>query len=201
MLNFKSSYIATISILAAISFTSVAKAEDKVTIIAKKQADSELTVLGFTIGKSKLEEVQTKFKSKEINHEADVASGIKFLCYKTSNGTTIAFESGDKGREDNVITGISINSSARPYRLAKQCEATSLIKTKLAINGVSLGMSSDLIKRVKGAPSSVSPENIVYQYEVKEDQTSIISSLNIRFDQNAVSSITAGKSESKYILQ
>lgn len=201
MLNFKSSYIATMTIAATISFVGLVSAEEKVNIIAKKQADSELSVLGFTIGKSKLEEVQTKFKSKKINHEADVASGIKFLCYKTSSGATIAFESGDKGREDNVITGVSINSSARPYRLAKQCEATSLIKTKLAINGVSLGMSSDLIKRVKGAPSSVSHESIVYQYEVIEDQTSIISSLDIRFDQNAVSSISAAKSESRYILQ
>lgn len=196
MLNLK--YMAIVSILATTSMTS---AEDKVTIIAKKQADSELTVLGFTIGKSKLEDIQAKFKSKEINHEADAASGIKFLCYKTSNGTTISFESGDKGREDNVITGISINSSASPYRLSKQCEATSLIKTKLAINGVSLGMSSDLIKKIKGPPSSISPEAIVYQFEVKEDQVSIISSLNIRFDKNAVSSISAAKSESKYILQ
>lgn len=198
MLNFKASYLVTISILATISFSGVARAEDKVNIIAKKQADSELTVLGFTIGKSMLEEVQSKFKSKEINHEVDTASGIKFLCYKTSNGT-ISFESG--GRVDNVITGISINSSARPYRLAKQCEATSLIKTKLVINGVSLGMSSDLVKRLKGTPSTQSNEVIEYQYEVKEDQVSTISSLNIRFDQNAVSSITASKSESKSIPQ
>lgn len=200
MLNLKSSYIATISILVTISFSSVVSAKDKVNIIDKKQTDNELSILGFTIGKSKLEEVQSKFKSKEINHEADVASGIKFLCYKTSSGT-ISFESGDKGREDNVITGISINSSARPYRLTKECEATSLIKTKLVINGVSLGMSSDLVKRLKGTPSTQSTDVIIYQYEVKEDQVSIISSLNIRFDQNAVSSITAAKSESKYILQ
>lgn len=195
MLNFKSSYLVTISILAAISFLGVVRAEDKVNIIAKKQADSDLTVLGFTIGKSKLEEVQAKFKSKEINHEADAASGIKFLCYKISNGT-ISFEA-----SDNVITGISINSSARPYRLAKQCEATSLIKTKLVINGVSLGMSSDLVKKLKGTPSTQSTEAIVYQFEVKEDQVSIISSLDIKFDQNAVSSITAAKSESKNIPQ
>lgn len=201
MLIFKSS-IVTILILATLSFYSgETKAEDKVSIISKKQADSELSVLGFTIGKSKLEEVQSKFKSKEIHHEADVASGIKFLCYKVSNGSTIAFESGDKGRNDNVITGISINGPGRPYRLAKHCEATSLIKTKLSLNGVSLGMSSDLVKKLKGTPSTQSPEAIIYQYEVKEDQVSIISSLNIRFDENAVSSITAAKSETKYILQ
>ena len=199
MLNFKTYSLIILSSLSL--YSALAMSEEKVNIKNMKQPDSELSILGFTIGKSKLEEVQSKFKSKEINHEADVASGIKFLCYKTSGGATIAFESGDKGRDDNVITGISINGPGRAYRLAKHCEATSLIKTKLAINGVSLGMSSDLVKRLKGAPSTQSPEAIVYQYEVKEDQVSIISSLNLRFDDNAVSSITAAKSETKYILQ
>lgn len=199
MLYFKTYSLIILSSLSL--FSALAMTEEKVNIKSVKQPDSELSVLGFTIGKSKLEEVQSKFKSKEINHEADVASGIKFLCYKTSSGATIAFESGDKGRDDNVITGISINGPGRAYRLAKRCEATSLIKTKLAINGVSLGMSSDLVKRLKGSPSTQSPESIVYQYEVKEDQVSIISSLNIRLDDNAVSSITAAKSETKYILQ
>ena len=199
MLNFKTYSLIILSSLSL--YSALAISEEKVNIKNIKQPDSELSVLGFTIGKSKLEEVQSKFKSKEINHEADVASGIKFLCYKTSGGATIAFESGDKGRDDNVITGISINGPGRAYRLAKQCEATSLIKTKLAINGVSLGMSSDLVKRLKGTPSTQSPEAIIYQFEVKKDQVSIISSLNLRFDDNAVSSITAAKSETKYILQ
>lgn len=177
----------------------------KVNIIAKKQADSELTVLGFTIGKSTLDEVKTKFQSKEFFHEADAASGIKILCYKAGNGSTVAFESGEKGRQDNVITSISINGSEQPYRLSKQCEKTSLIKTKLGINGVNLGMSSDLIKMVKGKPSSFSANSIVYQYEVKEkidkDETTVISNLSIRLTQNAVSSITASKVETKFVLQ
>lgn len=179
--------------------------DSKVNIIAKKQADSELTALGFTIGKSTLDEVKTKFQSKEFIHEADAASGIKILCYKAANGSTIAFESGDKGRQDNVITSISINGSEQPYRLGKQCEKTSLIKAKLGINGVSLGMSSDLIKMVKGKPSASTADSIVYQYEVKEkvdkDETTIISNMSIRMIQNAVSSITVTKAETKFILQ
>jgi hypothetical protein len=176
------------------------KAEDKVIIFDKKQPDSELTVLGFTIGKSTLDEVKAKFKSKEFHHESDTASGIKILCFKT-NGSTMAFESGEKGRTDNVITSISINSSQQSYRLDKICEKTSLIKSKLAINNVSLGMSTDLIKKVKGLPSSSTPELIIYQYETKERATSIFSNLNIRFKDNAVSSITATKIENNSVLQ
>ena len=175
------------------------KAEEKVTVFDKKQPDSELTVLGFTIGKSTLDEVKTKFKSKDFHQEADAASVIKLLCFK-ANGSTIAFESGEKGGANNVITSISINSSQQSYRLNKVCEKTSLIKSKLAINNVSLGMSTDLIKKVKGQPSSSTPEIIIYQYETKEGSTSISSSLNIRFKDNAVSSITATKIENNTAL-
>lgn len=181
-------------------FSTEGKAEGKVVIFDKKQTDSELTVLGFTIGKSTLDEVKAKFKSRDFHHEADAASGIKLLCFK-GNGSTIAFESGEKGRAGNIITSISINGPQQAYRLDKECEKTSLIKSKLAINNVSLGMSTDLIKKVKGKPSSSTPETIIYQYEVKEGTTSIISSLNIRFKDNAVSAITANKIENSTVLQ
>ncbi len=175
------------------------KAEDKVIIFEKKQADSELTVMDFTIGKSTLDEVKTKFKSRDFYHEADAASGIKLLCFKAS-GLTIAFESGEKGRADNIITSISLHGPMQIYRLDKVCEKTSLIKSKLAINGVSLGMSTDLIKKIKGQPSSSKVDSIIYQYEVKEGRTSVISSLNIRFKENAASVITATKIENDTIL-
>jgi len=194
----RKSYLFFLSLL--ISLSTGLKAEDKVTIFDKKQPDSELTVLGFTIGKSTLDEVKTKFKSKDFHHEADAASGIKLLCFK-GNGSTIAFESGEKGRADNVITSISIHGPQQSYRLDKVCEKTSLIKSKLAINNVSLGMSTDLIKRVKGVPSSSTPEIITYQYEVKEGTTSVISNLTIRFKDNAVSALTATKIENNTVLQ
>lgn len=197
MLNYKSQLFA-LSIMTTISMSAIA--QDKVTIFDKKQADSELTVLGFTIGKSTLDEVKTKFKSKDFHHEADAVSGIKLLCFK-ANGSTIAFESGEKGRADNVITSISIHGPQQAYRLDKVCEKTSVIKSKLAINNVSLGMSTDLIKKVKGQPSSSTPETIIYQYEVKEGATLITSSLNIRFKDNAVSAITATKIENSTVLQ
>ena len=176
------------------------KAEDKIIIFDKKQNDSDLTVMGFIIGKSTLDDVKTKFKSGDFYHEADAASGIKLLCFK-ANGLTIAFESGEKGRIDNIITSISIHGAQQVYRLDKACEKTSLIKNKLSINGVSLGMSTDLIKKIKGQPSSSNVDSIIYQFEIKEGRTSIISSLNIRFKDNATSVIRATKIENETILQ
>ncbi len=169
------------------------------TMIAKKQPDSELSVLGLVIGKSTLTDVMTKFKSKEIYHEGDQGDVLSFLCYKASNGITLSFESKEKGSDKKTITAIAIKGSQSPYRLSKFCEKTSLIKTKLAINGLSLGMSPDLVKRLKGKPSKESGNNIIYQFEVQENSVNgvvtIASNLEIEFNQSMISGLTASRAE------
>lgn len=197
MLNRVSHIIALVFIF---TFSTALRAEEKITIFNKKQVDKDLTVMDFVIGKSTLDQVKEKFKSGNFKHEADAASGIKFLCFKTG-GTTIAFESGEKGRSDNVITSIAIHNAQIPYRLEKLCEKSSLIKSKVFINNLSLGMSSDLVKRLKGVPSSSTVDTIIYQFEVQEGRNFIISSLHIRFKDNAASTIRASKIENNTVLQ
>ncbi|MDO9183287.1 MAG: hypothetical protein Q7U04_12815 [Bacteriovorax sp.] len=183
-----------------IMFSSFTYAENPSEAIAKKQSDSELSIMGFTIGKSTLLDVQAKFKSKDIYKEGDAGSSTSLLCYKSSNGSIIAFESGEMGGESHIINSISIHSSSNPYRLSKICEKTSLIKTKLALNGISLGMSSDLITKLKGKPSKQSSNSILYHFEVQEKNGSasvdIMSDFNIELNQNAVSALSASKVES-----
>jgi hypothetical protein len=168
-------------------------------VIAKKQPDSELSVLGITIGKSTLEDVKSKFKSKDIYHQGDAGESFYVLCYKSSNGSMIAFESGETGGSAHTVNTISINGSKEQYRLNKICEKTSLIKSKLSINGISLGMSPDLIKRLKGKPSKLSASVLLYQFEIQEknvkDQTDIVSKLEIKFNQDIVLALTVYKAE------
>ncbi len=167
--------------------------------IAKKQPDSELSILGITIGKSTLDDVKTKFKSKEIYHEGDAGNTLYVLCFKISNGQTIAFESGELRGDTHIVNSISINNPKDAYRLDKVCEKTTLIKTKLAINGLSLGMSPELIKRLKGKPSQQTANSLLYKYEVKEKaekgEMDIVSSFAIEFKQDFATAITASKVE------
>jgi hypothetical protein len=158
--------------------------------IAKKQADSELTVMGVVVGKTTLDEAKTKFKSiNEIYHEGEGATSVYALCFKSSNGSTLAFETDESGGSTHVIGKAIVNAPGQTYRFSSICEKTSMIKTKLGINGVSLGMSSDLIKRVKGKPSSSTVKNINYQFEMNEAK----SELDIELKDNAVSVIVASK--------
>lgn len=187
----------TVLLLTSVSlFSFITSAE----VIAKKQPDSELSILGITIGKSTLNEVKEKFKSKGIYHEGEAGSSLYVLCYKMSNGSTVSFESGEMGSDAHIVNSISINGPKVPYRLNKVCEKTSLIKTKLAINGVSLGMSPELIKRLKGKPSKQTANSLLYQFEVQDKtdkgKLDIVSRLEIQFSQDAASALTASKIES-----
>lgn len=168
--------------------------------INKKQPDSELSVQGITIGKTTLDEVKTKFKAKEIYHEGDGGESLYALCFKTSNGSTIAFESGEMGGAEHVINSISLNGPTTPYRLNKICEKSSAFKGKLSLNKLSLGMSPDLIKTVKGKPTKSENDYLEYAYSFQEKtekgQMDISSDLRIEFKKSAASEIKASKTQS-----
>ncbi len=206
MTNFRSSSIIDISLISLTLFSHVAFAEitlpsknnpPLIGVIAKKQPDSELSILGFTIGKSTLGEVKSKFKSTDIYHQGDAGNSLYVLCYKSSNSSTIAFESGEMGGSAHIIDSISINSTKGPYHLNQICQKTTFIKNKFVINGISLGMSPDLVKRLKGKPGKESANSILYQFVVQEKndkgQVDIISNLEMEFNQDIVSAIKASK--------
>lgn len=194
-----SKFMKVLLVISLSLFSLGAFAEALIEVIAKKQPDSELTVLGITVGKSTLDEVKAKFKSKDFYHEGDAGESLSVLCFKSSNGSTIAFESGEMGGSEHKITSISINGPKKAYRLNKICEKTSLIKSKLVINGVSLGLSPDLIKRVTGKPSKQSTDHFLYQYEAHDKtdkgQIDTVSRLEIEFVQDAVAAFNISKVE------
>lgn len=168
--------------------------------INKKLPDKELTVQGITLGKTTLNEVKNKFKSKELYRESYTGVSFDVLCFKTPNGSTIAFESGVMGGPEHIIDAISINSTLIPYRLNKICEKSSAFKGKLTINGLSLGMSPDLIKSLKGKPTKSENDFMEYSYSVQEKtdkgMLNVTSTLRIEFKQSAASAIKATKIES-----
>lgn len=182
-----------------ISFFAPCLFAEQIDTIAKKQPDSELTVLGFVLGKSTLDEVKNKFKSKDIYHEGDAGNSLYVLCYKIPNGSTIAFESDELGGSAHIINSISINSAKALYRLNTICEKNSLIKNKLAINGITLGMSPELIKRLKGKPSKQTAGSLLYKFVVQEKtekgQLDISSQFEVNFNQDMATSISASKIE------
>jgi hypothetical protein len=178
------------------SFFTYAYADDS---INKKQPDSELTILGVTLGKTTLNQVKEKFKINEIYHEGDADTSLYAICLKSANGQTIAFESNEAGVAEPIVNSLSVNSSQSPYHLSKICEKTSIIKGKLTLYKTSLGMSPDIIKRLTGKPTKQSSDTIEYRYENKEKSekgvVDIISNLIVEFKNSMSIQFTASKHE------
>lgn len=168
--------------------------------IAKIQPDSELTVLGVIIGKTTMNEVKDKFKAKEIYHEGDAGESLYALCFKGPGNSTIAFESGEMGGNERVVHAVSINSAQNPYKLKQICQKTTVIKSKLALNGISLGMSPDIVKKLVGSPTKQDTNTIEYKYaiQIKTDagQKDTISDMTVEFKDSMSNKITASKMES-----
>lgn len=152
----------------------------------------DLSVLGFSIGKSTLNEVKHKFKSKTFYHESAVGTSLDVLCYRTPSGSTIAFESGPMGGASRLLTSVAINGPKEKYRLDHICEKTSLIKSKLSIDGISLGMSPELVKRLKGAPSRQAGNTYYYRYEDKD----MVTSFDLVFKDDMITHMRASQIES-----
>ncbi|MBC7426997.1 MAG: hypothetical protein H7336_00205 [Bacteriovorax sp.] len=188
-----------IMILTLSFFMNLAKAEDAKDSIARKQPDSELTILGVTIGKTTLNEVKVKFKTKEIYHEGDAGESLYVVCLKISNGSTIAFESGELGGAEHKVISISVNSPQSPYRLNNICEKTSAIKEKMTLHKTSLGMSPDIVKRLTGKPSKQTADRIEYRYEMQEKTNKgnldTLTTLTIEFKSSMSTQFTATKTE------
>lgn len=168
--------------------------------VAKIQPDRELTVLGITVGKTTMNEVKEKFKAKEIHHEGDADTMLYALCFYGPGSSTIAFESSEEGGNEKVVKSISINSTQNSYKLKKICQKTSLIKTKLVINGISLGMSPDLVQKLVGTPVKQDTNTIEYKYSIQEKtetgQKNTQSDMTIEFKDSMSNKITVNKTES-----
>lgn len=183
-------------LLLTLASTSLYSAEPKSMI----QPDNQLTVLGVIIGKTTLNEVKDKFKAKEIYHEGDAGNSLYALCFKGPGGSTIAFESGEMGGNERVVSSVSVNSAQAPYKLKQICEKTNLIKSKIAINGISLGMSPDLVKKLVGSPTMQDTNTIEFKYAIQEKtelgQKDITSSMTVEFKDSMSNKILVSKMES-----
>lgn len=169
--------------------------------IPRKQSESELTVLGITLGKSTMEEVKKKFGAKEIYQEDEGKDMNYVLCFKGPGNMIVAFQSDSLGGPDHLVNSILLSGPAAHLDFARLCQKTTLIKDRPSIAGLTLGMSPDLIKARLGRPSSMNNNtSMAYQFLVQEKtekgEKDVSSSLDIFFQQSAAVQIRAYKLES-----
>ncbi|KYG65512.1 hypothetical protein AZI86_00070 [Bdellovibrio bacteriovorus] len=172
----------------------------KVKVIQRKQQDVELSILGLTVGRSKLSDVKGVFGGGEVYHEGDAGNSLYVLCYAGMDGSVITFESGEMGGSEHVISSAGLFGAEAQYRLKKICTKSSKVNLGLNIGEVRVGMSKDLVKKILGSPSKEQSKLLLYQYQVAEQRpkggADVSSSFEIHFVAGKVSHLSASRVES-----
>lgn len=169
--------------------------------INQKQPENELTILGFTLGRSILKEIQDKIPGKEIYHEGDAGKSIYRLCYKGTDGTFVTFESSEMGGRNHIMTSISISSLEIPIRFQKFCANSKLITKEIVVEpGIKLDLTKNEIQKLKGSPSKELTSFLYYEYQTVEHlskkQIDILSTLELHFKKNKLKKLSISKIES-----
>ncbi len=153
-----------IFILCFIQLTSFLYAKEQLT-------ESDITLLDFQIGKSKLNEIQEKLGSaKKIprpEHQADK------ICYVSTDpdSSIIVFGSGSMGGW-STLTEFEVYSNKKEYKNASYCLQTSKIPTDLQTkSGLGLGKKWSLLKSQYGKSKSCSAEKCSYEYQTSIKMT------------------------------
>jgi hypothetical protein len=135
-------------------------------------ADGDGTILGFTIGRTSLEDVQAKLgkaRTYRVSHdeESDVA-----ICYVSpADGTVFAVYSGAMGGWKD-ITWFALWSHEAVFPNVSRCAKSAEISRHLAtLSGLGLGLTAAELKRRVGTPTKDTGSSMKYDYVCRQRMT------------------------------
>ncbi len=167
--------------------------------------DKHTTILGLSLGKASLADVQKKLGVATLQRIAEQQP--YFLCYRSSkiaDNTVLIFEAGPLGGWE-VITSFSVYSdiSARKDLMNLSCTQSPIVSSRITTDGgLSLALIEKSLRALLGEPSAKSHGNILYVYEkvVLHPQTNKELSRDVMFEavyvNGLMKSFTVSKTES-----
>jgi len=133
--------------------------------------DSHLTVLGFTIGKNSLREIQASLGPAKIIQESEHAPSQ--ICYQSAqktDGTILIFEAGPLGAWQ-TLTSFVIQSTSSSIE-SNRCHQTDLVSQKIHTkSGIKLGLTQKQLRVILGVPTKVIKNNWFYLYQSQRKMT------------------------------
>jgi len=135
-------------------------------------ADEDATILGFTIGRASLEDVQAKLGKTETyrvsrDEESDVA-----ICYVSpADGTVFAIYSGAMGGWKD-ITWFALWSREAAFPNVSRCaKSTEISRHVGTLSGLRLGLTTSELKGIVGTPNKVTDASMEYDYICRQKMT------------------------------
>lgn len=170
--------------------------------IERKLSDSELDVLGMTIGKTNLTDVQNFFKQGTVYRQGDAGNTLYLLCYIGKNDTLLAFESGEMGGSEHVVSAVRLYKRSKDFKLFKECEKTSKLEKNIVLgNHLSLNQDPKSVVKKIGTPVKQTPNLILYYYSIEEatktGSVDTTASIEVHMQKGKISFIAISKGESQ----
>ncbi len=126
------------------------------------------TVLGITLGRSTLNEVQEKLGPAKLWSSGDAATAEQKVCYvtKSRRPVVVVFASNSEmaGPPENQVTDIRILRS-EAYAERSKCVAISAENIRTP-NGLELGINGETVRKILGIPSRGTPAKPIYFWSV-----------------------------------
>jgi hypothetical protein len=137
-----------------------------------KLTDADVTLMGLTLGKHSLKDVQTRLgKAKILPAREHGPSRICYVSDRRSDGTIVLFEAGPLGGWE-YLTGFTIVGKETAFPDSKFCTESPQVQRGVATES-GIGLEQDLaeLRRILGEPTEQQSEKILYLYHAQERLT------------------------------
>jgi len=127
--------------------------------------DGDATILGFTIGRASLKDVEAKLgRATPVRLTREEESDI-FVCYVSpADGTVLAFYSGAMGGWTDVTHFALWSREAVPARYS-HCVSSALVSRNLSTGGgLRVGLTRQEIENIAGRPANPAASSTKYEY-------------------------------------
>nr|BFD59422.1 hypothetical protein CKG001_15290 [Bdellovibrio sp. CKG001] len=123
------------------------------------------TILGHAIGIANLQSVQTSLGPAYVFQEGQPGKLTRGVCYRGTDKTLLAFESGAAGGPEGIITDIRLIRAGTPYKYSRHCAPSKeVLRTTAFADQTGLMMSRDRLEKKLGAPDKSNKDLLSYKY-------------------------------------
>lgn len=135
-------------------------------------AKTDATILGLTIGRSSLQDVQARLGHSRITRVSKDEESDVSVCYVSpTDGTVVAFYSGAMGAWKD-ITWFALWSSEAAFPHSSRCTPSKEVSRNVSTaSGLRLGLTEQKLERIVGKPTKHGRTSMKYEYLCRSKMT------------------------------
>lgn len=139
---------------------------------AGEMDEAHLTLLGFTLGKHTVQNVEGLLgKPKEYVGVDQHGKDVCYVSESKGDNTRVIFGTGMMGDWEDLLNFQLIAGHVN-FKESKKCKRSPLVSKNVATaSGLKLGMSQELVKTILGSPTKENKERLLFEYDTHKQTT------------------------------